>query len=556
MEAPIKKTTGKPRQRAWRPKTHSGCKTCKIRRVKCDEEKPQCKRCRSTGRTCDGYDPAFRAPVPPSSLSQVPPQSRIIRDLTRSQSPIYLASALRLETREERESFEFFISHAISSLRGFLDSPFWQREVLQAAHREPAIKHCVFALGAMYRRFFEGKGSHLTESDMSDKNLQFALRQSNHAIQNLVKEQAPGGAASGKDTVTMLTCCILFSSMCCLQGYQKRAILHLRSGIRMINEYESEKTEQHPIDIESLRTIFVGLDMQVRGILPTYMSPTWVAKPKTEEFLITPSSNLSMESLLAVLRYMESLLNHIFAFLQRSCLRPVEESDNVYSEYIDLITRFHRGAIVLGPLWKQAPAFGDEYIQPLVSLELLQCQMEYLLRDPRSDMVAKFPFLADFTPAREPFTTSFDATAHFERIFNLSTKLLPSSASVTPVFTTALGPTSALWLTALRAPSSCQALRKCAVQSMISHPRREGFWDGMIAGQIAQEALKLEQERTRVRLGIMDDTTGDLIVPEDLRIIAVFMTHPEDQDRMAKVEFSDTNDLAIGVPGKVQWLSW
>ncbi|KAJ5150527.1 uncharacterized protein N7500_010716 [Penicillium coprophilum] len=43
------------RRRKWAPKLKSGCMTCKIRRVKCDEEKPQCRRCVSTGRKCDGY---------------------------------------------------------------------------------------------------------------------------------------------------------------------------------------------------------------------------------------------------------------------------------------------------------------------------------------------------------------------------------------------------------------------------------------------------------------------------------------------------------------------
>lgn len=49
------------RMRRWAPKVKSGCITCKIRKIKCDEEKPSCRRCTSTGRTCDGYGP--RAPL-------------------------------------------------------------------------------------------------------------------------------------------------------------------------------------------------------------------------------------------------------------------------------------------------------------------------------------------------------------------------------------------------------------------------------------------------------------------------------------------------------------
>lgn len=36
-------------------KTKGGCRTCKIRKVKCDEGRPCCHRCQSTGRICEGY---------------------------------------------------------------------------------------------------------------------------------------------------------------------------------------------------------------------------------------------------------------------------------------------------------------------------------------------------------------------------------------------------------------------------------------------------------------------------------------------------------------------
>ncbi|CAE7196471.1 hypothetical protein PTT_10272 [Pyrenophora teres f. teres 0-1] len=557
--------SGKPRQRAWKPKARSGCKTCKIRKVKCDEEKPHCKRCTSTGRTCDGYDPTFRPP-PPSTPS--PPAAR--RDshhsgsgwsVVRSQSPVYLAPALRLNTREERESFEFFTCHAVSHLRGFLDSPFWQREVLQAAHRDSAIQHCIIALGAMYRRFFQGRGSHLTEHAMSDTYLQFALRQSNRAIQDLLKKQIAGDYVKDRTSkVTLMTCSILFSSMCCLQGYQKQAIEHLRSGIRMLNEMdEEEEKEPHPIDMESLRTIFVGLDMQVRAIMPSRTSGSWVTKPKTKPLSASPNGVLNMTTLITMLQHMESLMNTIHAFNQKSVLLdPEEAADDVYAEHSDLVSRYHRGVIVMRHLWAKAPDHGDEYIQPLTALELMQVQMEYLLRYPRADLVAKFPRLGTFKEVKAPFKQPFDVTAQFFRVFELATKLLPIATSPAPVFTTTMGPIAALWLVAIRAPGPCQTLRRRAMKLMLNHPRREGFWDGMIAGRIAREGLQLEQERVRAKLGLKehDEPLGDLEVPDEERIVAFYISHPDDDDRKAKVELSNQRDMAVGIPGAVRWLSW
>src|SRR5450755_1287659 len=45
------------RTRAHKPKVRTGCVTCKIRRVKCDETKPSCLKCTRSGRKCDGYVP-------------------------------------------------------------------------------------------------------------------------------------------------------------------------------------------------------------------------------------------------------------------------------------------------------------------------------------------------------------------------------------------------------------------------------------------------------------------------------------------------------------------
>ncbi|RSL99198.1 hypothetical protein CEP52_009850 [Fusarium oligoseptatum] len=53
-------------RRAYGPKTRTGCITCKIRHVKCDEEKPICRRCRDSGVKCDGYAP----PPPPKKPVQ------------------------------------------------------------------------------------------------------------------------------------------------------------------------------------------------------------------------------------------------------------------------------------------------------------------------------------------------------------------------------------------------------------------------------------------------------------------------------------------------------
>ena len=49
-------TPDQPPKRKQRTKTFTGCWTCRSRRVKCDEARPHCQRCRRSGWNCQGYN--------------------------------------------------------------------------------------------------------------------------------------------------------------------------------------------------------------------------------------------------------------------------------------------------------------------------------------------------------------------------------------------------------------------------------------------------------------------------------------------------------------------
>lgn len=47
---------GEKRKRAGKPKVKTGCAVCKIRRVKCGEERPECKRCVKFGMFARSFE--------------------------------------------------------------------------------------------------------------------------------------------------------------------------------------------------------------------------------------------------------------------------------------------------------------------------------------------------------------------------------------------------------------------------------------------------------------------------------------------------------------------
>jgi len=467
--------------------------------------------------------------------------------------------AIQFNTVEERESFDFFTSHAVYSLRGFLDSSFWQREILQAAQSIPAIQHCVIALGAMHRRFYEGDGSYVGETTLLDRQLLFALRQSNAAIRTLVKERGRSAELENVDRVTLMTCSILFSSMACLQGRQRDAYGHLRGGIQMLNEMDAQTSgstqPRHPITVDSLRALLVGLDLQVRGIPPSRGSKDWVAAPTATSMDVLPGSELNMSTLLVLLKYQVSLLNCIFAFYHSIVYRPAEEAALILPRYHDLLLRSHRGATTLSRLLTKSASSTGELSAALATLQLQQCQIEYILRSPRPDVESKFKLTASLTADNNPYTNPFDPAAHFTQIYNLASRLLPARTTThppRPVFTIAAGPLSALYLIAMRAPSSCNALRRRALGLILSHPRREGLWDDRLAGHIAQKIMEIEQQNAREALGLGDSIVGDVEVPNELRVIAVLLGEAEGENSGSTVEYLTQRDIEAGRKGFIE----
>ncbi|ENH65134.1 hypothetical protein FOC1_g10005986 [Fusarium oxysporum f. sp. cubense race 1] len=91
------------RQRARAPKVKTGCGTCK---VKCDEARPACTRCTSTGRKCDGYQTEAPSPPAKSSPSVISSPTSVVSTYT---------------TRPEARSFQFFIEKTLL-LHGKTDS--------------------------------------------------------------------------------------------------------------------------------------------------------------------------------------------------------------------------------------------------------------------------------------------------------------------------------------------------------------------------------------------------------------------------------------------------
>jgi hypothetical protein len=474
-----------------------------------------------------------------------------------------LSLSPQLESAEEQSSFHFFTSHAVLELPGFFTSSFWEREVLQAAQRQPAIKYAVIALGAMHRRYITGKN---VAGDGDDWELRFALQQSNRAIQEILAHTgriAEGSKEKGRrkaDKVTIMTSCVLFNCMACLQGHQMEALQHLRSGIRLLREIDEEDTregntvegeqEVHPVSVKSLRSIFIGLDLQARSVMSRVHLQTWEPVPLRKSPALSDSSKEldGFCTLADVQLHLESTLNEFLAFVQTlNHFQKPEDQETVNRTFQGLKTQAEEGSKMLDEVLSQSPTHTNpQKHQTFIALRLLRGCVDLA--------IAAFE-VKRFGMNKAP-TPEFDQTAlsKFASMMDMMSELVGfhesnSSLSKRPVFSFTFGVLATLWWVAQSAPSP--TLRLKAIMMMMEHPRREGLWDGPVAGQVALEAVQLEMESVKEEFGELKEGED---VPSYLRVKNIDIEYIGTTG--ARVEFKNGRDTAMGKGGHIRHMTW
>ncbi|KAL3482765.1 hypothetical protein BJX62DRAFT_100761 [Aspergillus germanicus] len=195
------------RPRASKPKVRTGCITCKIRRVKCDEGKPSCSRCLSTGRKCDGYAPPEPGPGAPLALRPVAP------------------SASAAESR----ALDFFFHTTSPQLAGFLDADFWKRSVLQLSLAEPAIRQGLAALGSLH----EYDGEQTSDCGVAEQLY-------NQAIRSTVQKATAGDLS----VPIVVMASIIFTCFEFLRNNATAAATHIASGIDILRNWRQTHRKQ------------------------------------------------------------------------------------------------------------------------------------------------------------------------------------------------------------------------------------------------------------------------------------------------------------------------
>ncbi|KAF5626218.1 transcriptional regulatory [Fusarium sp. NRRL 52700] len=166
---------GKKAVRRWertgKPKSRSGCGTCKIRRVKCDETRPICTRCAKGKFDCDGYssdtpgeasdstdlscdsvssagDVSASPGTPATTLDLIPsPESDHSQPCIWHESP---SSILPVTSAYNPIYVEHFNQNTNLSNALFSYSDVYSSIVLQETLQDECIQNAVLALGSLF----------------------------------------------------------------------------------------------------------------------------------------------------------------------------------------------------------------------------------------------------------------------------------------------------------------------------------------------------------------------------------------------------------------------
>ncbi|THC95867.1 hypothetical protein EYZ11_004645 [Aspergillus tanneri] len=330
------------RSRSSRPKVRTGCLTCKIRHKKCDEGRPWCRMCTSTGRKCDGYrttpDRRTRSVRRTVDLPQTkidgPAQLQVQWPLKiYKQSPeVVLSSPRGLVdpaqvdlTRTERWYLNLFRNNTAAQCAGYFPDDFWQRIVHQVSAEQPAVRHAAIAMGALHWSFEQARASHWV---LAEEGHTFPLRQCNKAIACLRQSLVGGQKSSRTHLETALVTCVLFVSFAFLQGDMQTASGHLRAGSKVLQEW-SQQVNWH--DGSNLGPTLIQAFARMHLHWSTFAAPD-VTNPADDQMMVVPSLpplTLSLADPVESLEHANNLLVHLGLLVLQDRTHPLRVDERV-----------------------------------------------------------------------------------------------------------------------------------------------------------------------------------------------------------------------------------
>ncbi|RAK97307.1 uncharacterized protein BO80DRAFT_496376 [Aspergillus ibericus CBS 121593] len=428
------------RQRAATSRSRTGCHTCKIRHIKCDEQKPERHQCKRTGRKCDGYSQQRpRNDVEPTRKPKISADHRIVR--------------------EERHYLYFFNMQTAQALSGVFDSALWRRQIPQLSECEPVVRHAPAAVSAAHERALALQRDPSTRRISNER---FIVYQYNEAIQHLRSYLASSG---GKPDLMLITC-FLFVCLEMLNGNMRQALDHLEAGLKIIQgttDQQSPSTQSNETDRE-LFHLSLRLNIQLA-------------------INERPMVALNLESMFSEEKLTDELMNRTLMFIRVAGNERTGRA-HLESQQLQLRQAFETWNRAFNCLTTKSRSTAKE--------------------DPRGPLLLRMLYLDTWiwmNTCLSQNQTAFDSyTPAFAEIIHCVTQVIELDAAVDykstkrapDIFTLETGIITCLYYVATgrREPT----IRREAIRLLGLCTNQEGLWEKRVVMKTAQLVMDLEEE--------------------------------------------------------------
>lgn len=196
--------------------------------MKCDRKFPECTRCTSSRRSCEGYG-VWGGGTPKESGKKLLERARIFVQPSRPRklSFVNLSSG-------EWETFEWFERRTIPKLPAAFQSRYWTTLLSQASVSEPAVLHAILAVGSVHRASVISEGrTNILSASSSSRLTKDGLH---HYVEALGQLRTHTVVRDIGTLRVILTSCIAFASLELLRGHNESARGHISHGMRLMQE--------------------------------------------------------------------------------------------------------------------------------------------------------------------------------------------------------------------------------------------------------------------------------------------------------------------------------
>lgn len=617
----------------------------RLRRIKCDEKRPECSQCIKSRKTCSGYPVPSRrdgpipdvpiaprpilasrpqlAPLTPASEAipqgasllrkpvVLPPRRpnhrRRMQELAAQrkqkqdglhaatkhiQSPLLVqpASTLTLNPHDA-QYFDLFRVQTAAQLSGYFNSNFWTQRVLQGCHAEPAIRHAVVALGALYKTLELSTDPPAVTTDAAMAQYNYAMKHWQVAVKQY-SEACKAIMSLDGDIIdqhrTRLMAIILLACFDSFIGDHKQGIVQIQTGLGILQKIKTaHQTPTRPGEgaiEEDLVMLFTRLAIQAKSYdMAFHFPPPYVIMLSSSHAGGEPSSpasdhsvpdenasqppNRPFESLFEARTVSDELCKALLTFIEKLQLAKSDPSYVLPAAWkvygMGLKDRLSAWAEAYEPIFRARfdPAISHLERSGIAALKMFQINTNILFLMMFCDNEVQFDsFMPHFKAIVDLGweVVSEDerraaAAGDFTKGGFRSGKYAPNHLK--PSFAADLGIVPPLYVVATKCRDP--RLRRQAIQLLRSSARREGMWDSELTARIGEWCMQVEEYDALNPTGATLGPNGEYVfagadgvlqktIPEERRI----MVKSVDFDLRARYADVKLGTRAVGRGGQ------